>query len=117
MDLGTLGVVAARIAGPKEAVTFVGLEAAGRIRSFRGWLEWDAPSFRVDSARPDRDRDRRRGAAARSAAGLRVPARRAARTDPQHAPGLAPAASAVPLTTSTIGSLILKTIGRPVGAP
>ena len=27
LDLGTLGVVSARIAGPKEAVTFVGLEA------------------------------------------------------------------------------------------
>ena len=52
MDLGTLGVVAARIAGPAEAVQFVALEAAGRIRSFSGWLEWDTPEFRVDSGEP-----------------------------------------------------------------
>ena len=52
MDLGRLGVVAARIAGPKDAVTFVGLEAAGRIRSFSGWREWDTPEFRVESGAP-----------------------------------------------------------------
>ena len=117
MDLGTLGVVAARIAGAKEAMTFVALEAAGRIRSFAGWLEWNTPNFRVDSAGPieigiDGEAllmdpplvfDSLPGA-------LRI-------RIPTHAPGLAPAAAAVPLTTSTIGSLILTTIGRPVGAP
>ncbi len=117
MDLGTLGVVAARIAGAKEAMTFVALEAAGRIRSFAGWLEWNTPNFRVDSAGPieigiDGEAllmdpplvfDSLPGA-------LRI-------RIPTHAPGLAPAAAAVPLTTSTIGSLILPTIGRPVGAP
>jgi diacylglycerol kinase family enzyme len=49
MDGGTLGVVAARIAEPKELVSFRALDAAGRIRSFHGWLEWATPTFRVDS--------------------------------------------------------------------
>src|SRR5262249_20352018 len=52
MNLGTLGLAAARIAGAREAVEFIGLETAGRIRSFRGWLEWEAPRFQVDSGQP-----------------------------------------------------------------
>jgi len=49
MDLGTLGVVAARIDGPGQAQRFVALEAVGRIRQFEGWLEWDTAQFQVDS--------------------------------------------------------------------
>jgi len=114
MDLGTLGVAAARIAGPKEAVTFVGLEAAGQIRSFRGWLEWDTPRFRVDSDGPiEIGID---GEALLldpplifeslpNALRIRIP---------RHAQGLAPAAAAVQLKGSTIASLIRTTMGRPV---
>ena len=83
MDLGTLGVVAARIASPAEAVTFTALEAAGRVRSFRGWLEWDTPRFSVESSAPDRDRHRRRGTSHGTAARLRVSAGRPAGADPQ----------------------------------
>lgn len=52
MDTGTLGVAAARIDGPAAAAALVGLEAAGRLRSFDGWEEWAAPAFRVDSTEP-----------------------------------------------------------------
>lgn len=52
MDSGLLGIAAARIDGPSDAVGFIALEAAGRIRSFHGWVEWAAPSFRVDSSAP-----------------------------------------------------------------
>ena len=114
MDLGTLGVVAARIAGPGEAVTFVALEAAGRIRTFQGWREWETPTFRVDSGGPieigiDGEAlllepplifDSRPGA-------LRV-------RIPGHAPGVAPAATSVPLTSSTIRDLLLTAAGRPL---
>ena len=114
LDLGTLGVVSARIAGPKEAVTFVGLEATGRVRSFAGWIEWDAPRFRVDSGAPveigiDGEAllmepplvfESRPGA-------LRV-------RIPTHAPGSSPAATSVRLTGSTIGALILTVAGRTV---
>ena len=49
LDSGTLGIVAAQIVNAREAVEFTRLEAIGRIRQFSGWLEWDTPSFRVDS--------------------------------------------------------------------
>lgn len=52
MATGLLGIAAARIDGPREAVAFVGLEAAGRIRTFPGWLEWETDRFTVDSAAP-----------------------------------------------------------------
>ena len=117
LDLGTLGVVSARIAGPKEAVTFVGLEATGRIRSFRGWLEWDTPSFRVDSAGPiEIGID---GEALLMDPPLvfeSLPGALRVRI-PTHAPGSAPAATAVQLTGSTIGDLIRTAAGRAVGSP
>jgi len=52
MDLGVLGVVAARIADANDLRRFVALEATGQIRRFPGWLEWSAPEFRIDSGGP-----------------------------------------------------------------
>jgi diacylglycerol kinase family enzyme len=52
MDLGVLGVAAARIADARDASRFVALEAAGQIRRFAGWLEWTTPRFQVDSGGP-----------------------------------------------------------------
>jgi hypothetical protein len=42
----------ARVANAIEAVEFAELEAAGRVRSFSGWLEWDTPRFQIDSSAP-----------------------------------------------------------------
>jgi diacylglycerol kinase family enzyme len=52
MDLGELGVAAARIRDASDARRFVALEAAGRIRRFPGWMEWATPQFRIDSDAP-----------------------------------------------------------------
>jgi diacylglycerol kinase family enzyme len=52
MDTGRLGIAAARINGPSEAVQFMALESSGQIRRFAGWTEWDAATFRVDSTHP-----------------------------------------------------------------
>jgi len=52
MDLGVLGIVAARISSAVDASRFVALEAAGQISRFPGWLEWTAAEFRVDSDAP-----------------------------------------------------------------
>lgn len=52
IDAGTLGLVAARISGPGEARRFVALEAAGQVRRFEGWLEWESTQFQVDSGGP-----------------------------------------------------------------
>jgi hypothetical protein len=112
MDLGTLGVVAARIAGPKEAVTFVGLEAAGRIRKLRGWLEWDVSTFRVDSGGPiEIGIDGEAMLLDPPLIFESLPGELRVRI-PTHAPGVAPAGAAVQLTGSTIGDLILTAAGR-----
>jgi diacylglycerol kinase family enzyme len=114
MDLGTLGVVAARINGAKDAMTFVSLEAAGRIRSFHGWLEWEVPGIRVDSAMaveiaidgeamlmdPPLIFESLPGA-------LRVRL-------PRHAAGVAPAATSVQLTSSSIRDLFRVAAGQTV---
>ncbi len=112
MDLGTLGLVAARIDGARDAVSFVSLEAAGRIRSFHGWLEWDAPRMRIDSGTaieiaidgeammmdPPLIFESMPGA-------LRIRV-------PRHAIGLAPAARSVQLTASSIKDLIRVAAGH-----
>jgi diacylglycerol kinase family enzyme len=114
MDLGTLGLVAVRIANSAEAVTFIGLEAAGRIRSFRGWLEWDAPLFRIDSGEPiEIGID---GEALLMDPPLQfesLPGALRVRI-PRHAPGSSPAAGAVRLTASTLRDLMLTAAGRGV---
>ena len=52
IDRGTLGLVAARISGPGDVQRFVALEAAGQVRRFEGWLEWESSRFQVDSGAP-----------------------------------------------------------------
>jgi diacylglycerol kinase family enzyme len=52
LNLGVLGIVAAKIADAAQAGRLVAMEAAGRISRFPGWLEWSAPRFEVDSGGP-----------------------------------------------------------------
>jgi diacylglycerol kinase family enzyme len=116
LDSGTLGIVAARISGPNEAVTFVGLEAIGRVRNFPGWLEWNAPAFRIDSAGPvEIGID---GEALLMEPPLvfeSLPAALRVRI-PSHSPGSAPAATAVQLSGSTVRDLLRVSAGRAVDA-
>jgi diacylglycerol kinase family enzyme len=114
MDLGTLGVVAARISSAADAVTFVGLEAAGKIRSFPGWLEWDSSRFQVDSNAPvEIGIDGEAMLMDPPLVFESLPSALRIRL-PKHAPGFAPAAASVPLTTSTIGALFRTAAGRPL---
>jgi diacylglycerol kinase family enzyme len=113
MDLGTLGVVAARIAGPGEAVQFIALEAAGRIRSFSGWLEWDTPEFRVDSSEPiEIGIDGEAMLLDPPLVFESMPGALRTRI-PQHAPGLEPTKAPAELSVSTVRALLLTAIGRP----
>ena len=52
LDLGELGIVAARIADAGQARRFAALQAAGQIRRFAGWQEWSARRFEVASGAP-----------------------------------------------------------------
>jgi diacylglycerol kinase family enzyme len=47
-----LGIAAVRIANAREASQFAALEAAGQAHRFPGLVEWEAPTFRVDSDEP-----------------------------------------------------------------
>jgi diacylglycerol kinase family enzyme len=52
LDLGVLGIVVARIADAAQASRFMALEAAGQVRRFPGWREWNTPRFEVRSGAP-----------------------------------------------------------------
>jgi diacylglycerol kinase family enzyme len=52
LDRGVLGIVAARIDGAAQARRFVAMQAAGQIRRFPGWKEWNARRFEVGSGGP-----------------------------------------------------------------
>ena len=116
MNLGVLGVVAARISDARDASRFVALEAAGQVRRFPGWLEWATPSFRVDSGGPvEIGVD---GEALKVGPPLVFETRPGALRVrlPRHTVGLSPAARAVHvLSRSTITELGLVVAGRRPG--
>ena len=108
LDAGTLGVVAARIADAKAA------EAAGKIRSFPGWMEWSAPRFDVASGTPVEigvDGESMKldpplaFASVHGALRVRIP---------MHAAGFAPAAASRPsMSGATFGELLRIAASRP----
>jgi diacylglycerol kinase family enzyme len=52
MDLGVLGILAARIANAREWQEFLALEAIGQVSRFHGWMEWQSTSFEIRSSAP-----------------------------------------------------------------
>jgi diacylglycerol kinase family enzyme len=52
LDTGLLGIVAVRADGPAEVSTLLALETTGAIHRFRGFRQWTAPEFRIDSSQP-----------------------------------------------------------------
>jgi diacylglycerol kinase family enzyme len=52
LDLGVLGVVTLRISNAADAGAIVALQIAGQPQRYKGYLDWAAPQFRVDSAAP-----------------------------------------------------------------
>jgi hypothetical protein len=49
LDAGTLGVVTVTVDRALDVPTLMAAEAAGRIAQFRGYREWTATQFEVDS--------------------------------------------------------------------
>jgi diacylglycerol kinase family enzyme len=112
LDTGTLGIAVLQIEGAAQAVAFVGLQVIGRTQQFRGLTAWSAPTFAVDSGGPiEIGID---GEALVMEAPLTftsMPGALRVRV-PTHAPGLAPAAAAVHLSTSTVRDLVAVARGR-----
>ncbi len=113
MNLGILGVVAVRIAGPAAARQFVALEAVGKVRRFEGWLEWETQMFQVRSDGPvEIGID---GEALLMDSPLIFSSRPGALRVrlPRHASAGSPAAVAIQLTSrSTVGELVGIAAGR-----
>jgi diacylglycerol kinase family enzyme len=112
LDAGALGVAVLQVEGAAQAVAFVGLQVIGRTQRFRGLTAWTAPRFVVDSGAPiEIGID---GEALVMDAPLEfatVPGALRVRL-PQHAPGLAPAAAAAHLSSSTFHDLLAVVTGR-----
>jgi diacylglycerol kinase family enzyme len=113
MDQGTLGVVAAKIEGAAAAQQFVALEAAGQVRRFAGWLEWETNRFEICSgSQVEIALD---GEALLMDPPLVFTSRHAALRVwlPKHAPGTSPAAKALQLLSrATIAELAVTAVGR-----
>jgi len=113
LDLGKLGIVAARISGAAAANRFLALEAAGQIRRFEGWLEWESRQFRVGAAGPVEI------AIDGESLAMDPPLVFVSRPGalrmwvPRHAPGAAPAARALHLASkATVSQLAAIAAGR-----
>jgi diacylglycerol kinase family enzyme len=52
LDTGVLGIVAVRAETTAEASTLLALETVGAIHRFRGFRQWTAAEFRIDSSQP-----------------------------------------------------------------
>lgn len=52
LDTGQLGIAASQVRGAADVAAFVAAESAGRLDRFRGWTEWSAPIFTVESGAP-----------------------------------------------------------------
>jgi diacylglycerol kinase family enzyme len=110
IDSGVLGIVAARVRGT-EVATLVALELVGRAGRFPGLLSWSNQDFEIRSDGPvEVGLD---GEAIVVDPPLRfrsLPGALRVRL-PKHA-GLAPAARAVPLTSTSLGRLFRVAAGR-----
>ncbi|GAA2888407.1 hypothetical protein GCM10010472_53480 [Pseudonocardia halophobica] len=52
LDGGVLGVVTVRVEKGRDVTEMLAAQATGRLRSFRGYRQWNAPEFEVDSDKP-----------------------------------------------------------------
>jgi diacylglycerol kinase family enzyme len=111
IDTGTLGIVAARVRSAGDVSRLVALELVGQVHRFPGLLSWSAEEFEVSSASPvevglDGEalvlEPPLRFASLPGALRVRVPP----------TAGLAPAASAVAMTSDNLGALLRVAVGR-----
>jgi diacylglycerol kinase family enzyme len=108
LDIGTLGIVAARLESPSEAARSARLRSSGRIRRPAGWAEWTDTSFEVRAAAPVEVGVDGEAVLLDPPIRFRIPPGVLRVRIPPQAPGYSPAA-AVP----TPGWATLTALGRP----
>jgi diacylglycerol kinase family enzyme len=112
LDTGELGIATAEIRGSADAAAFVAAEAAGRPQRFRGYREWSAPTFAVESELPvDAGVDGEATVLAPPLAFRSLPGALRVRV-PIGAPGYSPAALRAPSARWSIATLVRTVLGR-----
>lgn len=113
LDTGQLGIAAAEVNGATEVTQLVAAEAAGQIRRFRGWHEWAAPAFVVESGQPVEAGVDGEALLLDPPLEFRILPGALRVRIPRHAPGRSPAALTAPSAWWTIEALVRAVAGRP----
>jgi diacylglycerol kinase family enzyme len=118
LDGGTLGIVAATFQGSRDVARFVQLQAAGRARRFRGWLEWTATTFELRSGGAVDVGVDGEGVVLASPIRFRILPRALRVRLPRDAPGLSPAAAEPRPEWRTLRALVdIAAGGEPPSVP
>jgi diacylglycerol kinase family enzyme len=112
LDTGLLGIVAVEISSTARAAELAVLQALGQVRSFRGWHEWAAERFEVESPRDVAAGIDGEAVSLDPPLRFRVAASALRVRLPPTAPGLSPAALAPGFTEPTFRSLWQIAAGR-----
>jgi diacylglycerol kinase family enzyme len=124
LDTGRLGIFAARLRGAGGVARLVTFETIGRSlgserqhRRLSGVLQWSCLEFEVRAVGPVAvGLDGETLTLAPPLRFVSLPGALRVRV-PRHARGVSPAAAAVPLTPSNLGTLLRIAAGRPVQVP
>ena len=114
LDAGALGIVVARLQSPAEAARFARMQASGRTRRPRGWVEWTDTSFEVRSGQPVEVGIDGEAMVLDPPIRFRILPGALRLRIPPHAPGYSPAAAAPTPGWSTLTALWQTATGQPV---
>jgi diacylglycerol kinase family enzyme len=113
LDTGQLGIAASHIRGAADVAAFVAAESAGRLDRFRGWTEWSAPTFTVESGAPVEAGVDGEALMLEPPLEFRLLPAAVRIRIPTSAPGYSPAALKSPSPWWTLRALLRATAGRP----
>jgi len=114
LDAETLGIVTARLQSPGDTARFARMQASGRTRRPRGWVEWTDTTFEIRSGQPVEIGIDGEAMLLDPPIRFRILPRALRVRIPPHAPGYSPAAAVPTPSWSTITALWQTATGRPV---
>jgi diacylglycerol kinase family enzyme len=115
MDAGVLGILALRFDSSAAVARFLEMPPSLRKRSFKGWMEWTATSFEVDSDKPMEVGIDGEALLLDPPVSFRTLPNALRVRIPNRAPGYSPAALAPPSgTLPVLTTLVRAALGRPL---
>jgi diacylglycerol kinase family enzyme len=112
LDTGELGIATAEVRSSTDAAAMVAAEAAGRPQRYRGFREWTAPTFVVDSDEPIEAAVDGEAVQLDPPLTFRSLPRALVVRLPPSAPGLSPAAARPRSAVAAVGALVRVALGR-----